>query len=132
LACKIKIKEALTNKVEEMTNEGLTMTLEVAEKLASDVNDQFKNNVVEFNETTDDIDYDKLISDMIKNKEITFTNEDNEICSEVSSKPNYKSSFVSSKTLVNSKSPVQNKIIQDGFKSKLKQLNDIANKIWKI
>lgn len=130
MACTIKIRKALTSKVEELSDKGLNMTLEAANEVASNINEMFKEKVVEF--TKDELDYDDMIKQMIDNKEITFTNEDNELCNADIAKPSYKSSFASSKTLVGSKNPVQNKIIQDGFKSKLKQLNDISKKIWKI
>lgn len=48
MACPIKIKNALTEKVEELTIEGLDLTLEAANEVASTVNDMFKENVVNF------------------------------------------------------------------------------------
>ncbi len=53
MACKIKILNALTNKIEELTNDALNLELDAAQEVASNLNTQFHEKVVEFNKIED-------------------------------------------------------------------------------
>jgi hypothetical protein len=48
MACPIKINNAINKKIEELTESALSMTLEAANAVALDVNDRFRESVVEF------------------------------------------------------------------------------------
>lgn len=64
MACKTKILEAITNKIENLTKDTLNLELDVAQDVASNINSQFKEEVVKFN---------KIEDSNILNREITVS-----------------------------------------------------------
>ena len=56
MPCKIQIKKELTNKVDELSKDGLGKSLVKAKEVANKVNNQFGAKVVEFNKSGDFID----------------------------------------------------------------------------
>ena len=53
MPCEIKIKKLLTEKVKEMTEDGLNRTIKYAKKVEKEVNSFFNSNVVYFTQEGD-------------------------------------------------------------------------------
>ncbi len=73
MACTIKIKKALETKVEQLTDNIFNLTLEEAQKVSSDVNELFKDNVVTVTQSEDKIERNIEIPESLVN--IYYNNE---------------------------------------------------------
>jgi len=70
MACPLKIKNALISKIEELTNPALNLELDAAQEVASNINSQFKEEVVKFSkiENSNTLNREITISDNLVDK----------------------------------------------------------------